>query len=162
MRMNPVLEEASRNLGDGPWGTFWRVTLPQLRPGLAAGGLLVALYVLRDFGAVSFMRYSTFTRVLYIQYQSSFDRSGAAVLALVLILLTLLVLLIEIRTRGRASYYGGHVGAVGNPIQIKLGHWRWPALFFCAGIVVLSLVLPASILVYWFFREINQIIITVC
>ena len=155
MRMNPVLEEASRNLGNGPWSTFWRVTLPQLRPGLAAGGLLVALYVLRDFGAVSFMRYSTFTRVLYIQYQSSFDRTGAAVLALVLILLTLFVLLIEIRTRGRASYYGGHVGAVGNPIQIKLGHWRWPSLFFCTGIVGLSLVLPASILVYWFLREIN-------
>ena len=155
MRMNPALEEASRNLGNGPWSTFWRVTLPQLRPGLAAGGLLVALYVLRDFGAVSFMRYSTFTRVLYIQYQSSFDRTGAAVLALVLILLTLFVLLIEIRTRGRAKYYGGHVGAVGNPMEMQLGHWRWPSLLFCAIVVILSLVLPASILVYWFLRGIS-------
>ena len=41
MRMNPALEEASRNLGNGPWSTFWRVTLPQLRPGLAAGGLIL-------------------------------------------------------------------------------------------------------------------------
>ena len=155
MRMNPALEEASRNLGNGPWMTFWRVTLPQLRPGLAAGGLLVTLYVLRDFGAVSFMRYSTFTRVLYIQYQSSFDRTGAAVLALVLILLTVFVLFIEIRTRGRASYYGGHVGAVGNPVQIQLGFWRWPSLLFCSILVILSLILPASILLYWFFRSLK-------
>ena len=155
MRMNPALEEASRNLGNGPWMTFWRVTLPQLRPGLAAGGLLVTLYVLRDFGAVSFMRYSTFTRVLYIQYQSSFDRTGAAVLALVLTLLTAFVLLIEIRTRGRASYYGGHVGAVGNPMQIQLGFWRWPSLLLCSIVVILSLILPASILLYWFFRSLK-------
>ena len=152
MRMNPALEEASRNLGYGAWSTFFRVTLPQLRPGLAAGGLLVALYVLRDFGAVSFMRYSTFTRVLYIQYQSSFDRTGAAILALVLILLSLLVLLIEIKTRGRANYYGGHVGAVGNPIQIKLGYWRWPSLLFCSTVVLLSLLLPAGILCFWLLR----------
>ncbi len=155
MRMNPALEEASRNLGNGPWSTFWRVTLPQLRPGLAAGGLLVTLYVLRDFGAVSVMRYSTFTRVLYIQYQSSFDRTGAAVLALVLILLTVFVLLIEIRTRGRASYYGGHVGAIGRPIQVQLGYWRWPSLLLCASVVILSLVLPASILLYWFLRSLK-------
>ena len=32
--------------------TFWRVSLPLLRPAIGAGGLLVALYTLRDFGAV--------------------------------------------------------------------------------------------------------------
>mgnify|MGYP000166472011 CR=1 FL=1 len=69
-RLDPALEEAARGLGHGPWQTFWRVILPQLRPALAAGSLLVALYVLRDFGAVAIMRYNTFTRVIYIQYLS--------------------------------------------------------------------------------------------
>jgi iron(III) transport system permease protein len=53
--------------------TFLRVTLPQLRPSRrrrAAGDL----YVLSDFGAVSILRYSTFTRALYLQYRSAFDR----------------------------------------------------------------------------------------
>src|SRR5690606_11220456 len=46
------LEEASRSMGYGPGATFFRVTLPLLRPAIAAGALLVALYVFSDFGAV--------------------------------------------------------------------------------------------------------------
>ena len=52
-RMDPSLEEASRGLGYSSVTTFLRVTLSLLRPGIAAGGLLVALYTLSDFGAVS-------------------------------------------------------------------------------------------------------------
>lgn len=33
------IEEAAQNLGAGPWTTFWRVTLPSIRPGMVAGGL---------------------------------------------------------------------------------------------------------------------------
>ena len=46
------LEEASRGLGQSGIATFFRVTLPQLRPAIVAGSLLVALYTLSDFGAV--------------------------------------------------------------------------------------------------------------
>ena len=60
-RMDTAPEDTSRTLGAGPWPTFFRVTLPRLRPPLAAGGLIVALYALSDFGAVSFLRYETFT-----------------------------------------------------------------------------------------------------
>ena len=64
-------EESARSLGHGPWSTMFRVTLPQLRPAIAAGALLVALYTLSDFGAVSLMRYPTFTWVIFQQYESS-------------------------------------------------------------------------------------------
>jgi len=40
-RIEPALEEASINLGAGPFETFWRVVLPLSRPGLLAGSLLV-------------------------------------------------------------------------------------------------------------------------
>jgi len=32
-------EEAAQNLGANPWVTFWRVTLPAIRPGIVAGAL---------------------------------------------------------------------------------------------------------------------------
>ncbi len=37
------LEEAARSLGLGPWRTFWRVTLRQIRPAVLGGCLLVTL-----------------------------------------------------------------------------------------------------------------------
>src|SRR5690606_12536334 len=77
-RMDPSMIEAARSLGLRPWRTFYRVTLPHLRPALVAGSLLISLYVVRDFGAVSMMRYNTFTRIIYVQYRSFIDRSLAA------------------------------------------------------------------------------------
>ncbi len=150
--LDPRLEEAARGLGHTPWQTFRRITLPQLRPALAAGSLLVALYVLRDFGAVSIMRYSTFTRVIYVQYQSAFDRTGAAALSLILVVFTLVILTLELRTRGRAQFHSGAVGEAVRPPVVPLRRWRWPATIFCALVACLALIIPASVLVYWLLR----------
>ena len=68
-----------------PRRSFRTVVLPQLVPAIGAGGLLVALYVLSDFGAVSILRFDSFTRVIYTSYRSSFDRDGAAALAALLV-----------------------------------------------------------------------------
>ncbi len=152
--LDPALEEAARSLGHSPWKTFWRVTLPQLRPALAAGGLMAGLYVLRDFGAVSIMRYDTLTRVIYIQYGSAFDRSTASGLALVLVALTLLLLALDLWTRGRARYTRSATGTRAQPL-VRLGGWRWPALFFCLGVILAGLFLPAAVLGYWLVRGIQ-------
>jgi putative spermidine/putrescine transport system permease protein len=37
--MDVQLEEAAQSLGATPWRTFWRVTLPVIRPGLVAGAV---------------------------------------------------------------------------------------------------------------------------
>jgi iron(III) transport system permease protein len=151
---DPSLEEAARSLGLSPWQTFRRVTLPQLRPGLAAGGLLVFLYVLRDFGAVSMMRYDSFTRVLYLQYQSSFNRSAASGFALVLVILTLAVVALELRQRSGARYDRGLAAGRRAPPVTALGRWRWPAVLFCLAVASLALFTPLVILVYWLSRGI--------
>ena len=52
VNMDPAVEESARSLGKGPIRTLLTVTVPMLRPAIAAGSLLVALYVLSDFGAV--------------------------------------------------------------------------------------------------------------
>lgn len=150
-RIDPALEEASRSLGHGAFATFRRVILPQLRPSLGAGSLLVALYVLRDFGAVALMRYDTFTRVIYIQYHS-FNRAQAAVFAFFLIGLTLIIVSFEAGLHGRARYHRVGPSTARPPHQIALGRWRWPAVLFCATVVSLGLVLPAAILIYWLMR----------
>ena len=153
-RLDPTLEETSRSLGKGPWITFFQVTLPQLRPGLATGALLVALYTLSDFGAVSLLHYETFTWAIYVQY-GYFARDLAAALSLILVTLALGILILENRTRSHSQYYRSTTGVVRPPLTFRLGRWRWPALALCATVVLFSLVMPISILVYWAARGIS-------
>lgn len=150
--LDPALEEASRSLGLSPWQTFLRVTLSGLRPSIAAGALLVALYVLSDFGAVAMLRYNSFTRAIYVQYLGSFDRSLASLLALMLVVLSLLLLLAAQRVQGRHRYHRAGVGAARRREPVRLAAWRWPALAFCGAVVVATLILPAGVVVYWLVR----------
>ncbi len=150
-RMEPGLEETSRCLGRDAWQTFRMVTLPLLRPAIAAGSLLVALYTLSDFGAVSLLRFETFTWAIYVQY-GSFARDAAAVLSLMLAALALGILALEAWTRGRSRYHATDAGGRRPPAAVRLGRWRWPALAFCAAVVALALAMPTGLLAYWVVR----------
>jgi len=154
--LDPALEEASHSLGYNRRETFLRVTLPHLKPSIIAGSLLVALYTLSDFGTPSLMRFDSFTRAIYIQYQSSFDRSMAAILALLLVLFAILILLLEYKARGKAKYYSSSTGSQRPPRDIELGRWRWPALLFCSAVVGLALIMPLGVISYWLLQGISM------
>ncbi len=147
--LDPSLEEAARSLGRSPWHIFREITWPHLKPSIQAGGLLVSLYTLSDFGAVSMLQFNSFTRAIFVYYRTSFDRSAPAVLALMLVALTLIILWIESRTRGSAQLYRAGVGAVRPCPRIRLGWKKLPAVIFCAMITTVGLVLPVSVIGYW-------------
>lgn len=152
--LDPSLEEASRTLGRGPFVTFVRVVLPQLRPSIAAGGLLVSLYVLSDFGAVAMLRTNTFTRAIFLQYRTAFDRAPAAVLGIMLVLITLVVLALEARA-GRAQRTSlARRGPTRPAPRVPLGAWRWPAALLVGAVLFVALVLPLVVVGWWLLRGI--------
>lgn len=147
---DPAQEEAARSLGHGGLATFRRVTLPQLRPAAAGGALLVALYVVSDFGAVAVMRYDTFTRVIYNSYRSSFDRTPAAALGCVLVLLTVLLVAAERRSRGAARYARTGRGVARPALRLPMGRpLRAAALLWCTTVAAAAAVFPVATLLYW-------------
>lgn len=152
LRLDPAFEEVSRSLGRGPWRTFLTVTLPQLRPAITSGALLVALYALADFGAVSLLQFDSFTRAIYVQYRASFDPTLAAVLALLLVGCTAALLLAEFRLRGRARYHRSGSGAARAGALVRLGAWRWPAIAFVALVVGLAVLVPIGTIAFWLIR----------
>lgn len=155
-RLDPSLEEAGRSLGRSEWETFFGVVVPQLRPAIAGGALLVALYTLSDFGAVSLLRFDSFTRAIFVQYQASFDRTPAAVLSLMLVALTAVILASEIRTRSRAVYHPVHGGAGRERRQTNLGRWRWAFALGCGLLVALGLGVPLGVAGYWLLRGLSE------
>lgn len=154
LRLDPSLEEAARGLGHTARATFRRVVLPQLRPAIASGTLLAALYTLGDFGAVSLLNYETFTWAIFIQYQSAFNRSLAAAFSLPLVGLAGAILAAEAATR--PSWRGSRVGpgASRRSPTHRLGGWRWPAAALCALPVLLGVALPTGLLAGWAARAV--------
>ena len=151
-RLDPAYGEVGRTLGLSSWGAFRRVTLPMLRPAVAAGALLVALYTLSDFGAVSLLRYETFTFAILVQFESAFDRTLAATFSLALIVLAVLILTGEAATRGRARYHQTSTGSSGRASPVRLGRWKWPALGAVGLLACVALAIPLAVLAFWFAR----------
>jgi iron(III) transport system permease protein len=127
--------------------TFLRIVLPQLRGAILAGTMLVFLYTISDFGAVQLLRYDTLTRSIYAN--RLLDQPLSLALSLVLGLLALVVVAGERVFRGRE-----HVESTrgSEPLVLELGRARWPVVGLLAVPVLVGLVAPTAVLVYWTTR----------
>ena len=92
------LEDAARTLGAGRLRTFWRVTLPQIAPGVAAGGLFAFMVSFDNYPVSMWLadsQYSPIPLVLMRQLVMVFDPSVPAMSTIVIVLALVGVLLLE-------------------------------------------------------------------
>jgi iron(III) transport system permease protein len=155
LRLDPAVEESARLLGDRRMTVFRRVTLPVLVPAIVAGALLAVLYALSDFGAVSLLQFDSLSRVIYLQYGATFDRSLAAILALVLVAMTFAITWGESRLRMRAGAYAS-LSRRRPPTVVHLGRWRWPSIAFLVLVSLLALAIPVGTVAWWLIRGLTQ------
>lgn len=151
--MDPALEESARALGSSPWQTFRRVVMPQLRPALYGGLLLVLLDALVEFDAFVAFKYQTFTLNIYAQYQVSFSASGAAALSFFSIVLCIVILAIEAKLRGGANYTPVGGGTRGRAVRYRLRRATPFAVGGMTALMVISSGIPVGMLVYWFVQS---------
>ena len=91
-------EQAAATLGAGPFQTFFRITLPAIRWGVAYGVVLTTARALGEFGAVSIVSGKlpgqTETATLFVESEfRRFNETGAYAASVVLALLALVTLL---------------------------------------------------------------------
>jgi iron(III) transport system permease protein len=147
-RLDPTLLDAARCTGAGRGRIFLKIVLPLLTPALSAGGILATLYVLSDFGAVTALRYPTFVSVIYQRITGSYDLSAAAALGTVLVLLTFALLWVQGRLLGRRRFVLDKSSGRAPP-PVRLGVFRGPALALIALVLLVGLLLPLGVLLYW-------------
>lgn len=63
--LNPVLEEASKSLGASPWYGIFHIVLPNVAPGIAAGGILVFIRTIGEY-TMSALLYGVYNRPISI------------------------------------------------------------------------------------------------
>ncbi|HUT61172.1 MAG TPA: iron ABC transporter permease [Phycisphaerae bacterium] len=140
--VDPTYSQAARNLGAGPVRTFFRVTLPLMRPGLFAGGTIVFIWAFTDVGTPLILNYTHLIPVTIFKDLARAD-TGGLTYSLVFVMLTGSVGLYVL---GK-FLFGRAAGAESSKASIAaetrrlgflgtLGAW---ALF---GVVILLAVLP--------------------
>ncbi len=150
--LDPSLEDAARSLGYSNREVARYVVIPHLRPAFFAGGLLIALHVLGDFGVVSLMRFETFSYAIYLQYAAAFDRVYAAWLALMLLSVTGAILILEMRLVQGRRYERTGSGAARHSQMSALGRWRIPAYGFVGLVGSAGVLLPVITVLHWLGR----------
>ncbi|MBB3609725.1 iron ABC transporter permease [Rhizobium sp. BK602] len=90
--VSPSMEEASQTLRADRWRTFWRVSLPLMKPGIANAFLIGFIESMADFGNPMVLGGShgvLSTEIFFAVVGSQNDPSRAAVLAMILLLFTM-------------------------------------------------------------------------
>jgi spermidine/putrescine transport system permease protein len=104
--MDQHLEEAALILGADEWTTFWRVTLPQILPGVLSGALLAFTLSFDDYVITSFVTgagNSTLPVVVYGMVRRNIEPTVNAISTIVLAVTTLLIWLADRLNRSRAA-----------------------------------------------------------
>jgi sulfate/thiosulfate transport system permease protein len=99
-------EQAAATLGASSWQTFWRITLPAIRWGVAYGVVLTTARAIGEFGAVSVVSGKvageTMTLTLLVEQRfTNYDLAGAYAASALLALIACATLLVMTRVRPR-------------------------------------------------------------
>src|SRR5258708_22096419 len=105
-RSDPGLEQGAGNLGGSPWSVFRTITVPLARPGLVSAVLLVAIYVVEDFGNPALIagQYTVLPTLAYGLISGFGDFAGAAVIATILLAIASVLYVARLRLLGDKSY----------------------------------------------------------
>jgi iron(III) transport system permease protein len=135
--------EAARSLGAGPVRRFMSVALPMARAAIVAGGALIGLEIIADFGAADHLGVPTLAVGVFRTWFSLGDLAGAARIAALTLAVAMVLLWVE-RNARRGDVSGGSI------------RWRTPtatqvgpvaslvALIICLLPVLGGLVVPVG------------------
>jgi iron(III) transport system permease protein len=138
--------------------TLWYITVPLLRPAIAGILVLSLMLLLSSFEIEVFLGTPAGVYVLtnqifhHLQEVLPADYSTAFSLSFLLLLSALSLVLIYGRVLGQRDYTTVSGRSFSTRVT-RLGRWRWAAFGFVAGYLVLSLILPAIVLVYASFAK---------
>ncbi|MCG8599239.1 MAG: iron ABC transporter permease [Verrucomicrobiales bacterium] len=147
--------EASRCLGSSPRRTFFRIALPLARPGIVAGGALVGMEVINEYGAVHFFGVPTLTEGIFRTWFGMNDKASALRLAAIVMIAVLVFLAAEKALRGRAHFTTENTCSHPPARRRLRGAKQWAAFVICLLPFVLGFLYPVIRLLTWAVSQVE-------
>jgi iron(III) transport system permease protein len=151
--MDPAFEASALVSGARVLTTVRRVTLPLLRPALAAATLILAVRTLGAFAVPALLGLPGGVWVFTSRIWRSLgeyppDFGAAAAYSTSLLILTSVGVVVHGRLWHQGLSYQTVTGKGFRPTRIPLGRWRWAAAGFVVSYAVVAAGLPLLVLVY--------------
>ncbi|MDO4595290.1 MAG: iron ABC transporter permease [Tissierellia bacterium] len=146
--------EASENLGVVGLKRFFKVILPLILPPVLAGGLLVFMRCMSDFGTPMLIGegYRTFPVLIYNEFVGEIgtNQSFASAISVIAIVFTTLVFLIQKKISEKSSYSSNFL----HPVQKKKAKGiKGVLIHILIYIVVFMSILPQAYLIFTSFKN---------
>jgi len=153
--LDSTVEDAARSLGVKRIKMYTSVVIPRLKKPMIYSSLLVGLYVISDFGAVSLMKYGTMTKAIYSYYVININGDPVIFYSTILIFLALVI---SFAQRGSEMSKSAKVsGTPREPVRLELSKRnKYLVLIFFGTVIFFSLLLPVGVLSYWLIRGISN------
>jgi iron(III) transport system permease protein len=151
--MDTSLEEAALTAGSSTFTTFWKVTLPLMRP--AMFGVLLVMFIrgMEAFEVPALVgvpaKISVFTTKIFLaihQFPSDFGLAGAYAVTLLLISAT--GVLVYQRVTRKEERFATVTGKGYRPRVIDLGPWKYATCATAFFIFLLAVIFPVFILLW--------------
>jgi len=153
------LIEASQNMGCSGVSMFMKIIVPLVMPTLLAGGLLVFMRALSDFGTPMLIGegYRTFPVLIFTQFMTevSGDDGFASAIAIVAIIITAIIFLFQKFASNKFSF---SMSAL-HPIECKeVSGIKKYVLHFIVYLVVFIAILPQAYVIFTSFKNTKGLI----
>jgi len=151
--MDTSLEEAALTAGSSTAQTFWRVTLPLMRPAMFSVLLINFIRGIEAFEVPALIgvpaKISVFTTKIFLaihQFPSDFGLAGAY--AVTLLVISTIGVLVYGRITRREERYATVTGKGYRPRVIDLGRWKYLTLGISFLVFFLAVIMPVFVLLW--------------
>ncbi len=156
MEQNVSLLQSARLLKCSPWESFYRISLPLVRPAIAVGLSLVAMETIGDFGTVSYFAVNTLTTAVYDTWLGYSSLTAAAKISAIMLVIVILLLSTERYSRRKQKLFQSQFSSR-EDFRYQLQGWKkWAALSWCWGLVAVAFIFPLGQLLIYAYKYFAQ------
>ncbi len=150
------IQAASRTLGCTPWQSFYRVSLPMARPGIAVGLSLVSMETINDFGTVDYFAVKSLSAGIYDTWLNMGNLGGAAQIASMLLIFVVILISLERIGRAQQKNFSGADRYRALDTYVLKGWSAVGAVLACGLPFVAGFVVPMLVLGNYALRHLDS------